>query len=375
MRAGRPLTGIQRVTLNSLIGAWERLGSSGVKVIFYDKSAGRFLVCDVEQLLRPNCSDHQGSCNFQKADCVILSEYLWDTTVANATLQRKNFGPARLYRLVYDVIPLAMPKLSPWTWAYKFRRFISGCIENADCVITISDFSKSDIQKYFPRECQNKPIHVLKLPHEFIGVQTILELAGFGAKNLKTEHAERALVSEPFVLMVGSIDERKNQLGAIEAWQKLFLKHGNKLPKLVFVGGLSSHGYFFKAKIRRALKQTDKFIHLAECDDDGLRWLYQNCQFSIFISHYEGWGLPVGESLWFGKPVISARTTSLPEVGEDYADYVDADNEAELLAKIELMCFDQNYPIGRAERIDHQKLWTWEKFSEKMLNCINGGQF
>lgn len=375
----RPLTGIQRVTLNSLVGAWKRLGSGKVKALVFDAASARFLAVDVADLLQLGSAQNalMQKCEFGGNDAVVLTEFLWDMTAGMATTRREHFGGARIFRLVYDVIPLSMPQLCPKSWRRKFRKFISLGIKNADFVMTISEFSKMDIEKHFPDECAMQTLTVLKLPHEWIGVHDMLDSAGLlpyqSSPNSIVSAPTFGLEDEPFVLMVGTIDERKNQITAIKAWNELWSKHGNKVPRLVFVGGLSSHSILFKMKMRFALRSAKKFLHLEKCDDLGLRWLYQHCQFSIFLSHYEGWGLPVGESLWFGKPVICAHTTSLPEAGEGFADYVEADNEAELLAKIESLCFDENYRNGRAARIDRSSLRTWEKFSRGLLDYVNGG--
>jgi len=49
--------------------------------------------------------------------------------------------------------------------------------------------------------------------------------------------------------------------------------------------------------------------------DEELAYLYKNSLFTVFPSYYEGWGLPIGESLWFGKPVVASNTSSMREVG------------------------------------------------------------
>lgn len=373
----RPLTGIQRVTLNSLVGAWKRLGSGKVKALVFNAASASFLAIDVVELLQLGSSQNavMQKCEFGDNDAVVLTEFLWDLTAGMATTSREHFGGARIFRLVYDVIPLSMPQLCPKSWRNKFRKFISSGIKNADFVMTISEFSKMDIEKHFPDECVKQTLTVLKLPHEFIGVHDMLDSAGLlpyqSSPNSIVSALTFGLEDEPFVLMVGTIDERKNQIAAIRAWNELCSRHGSKVPRLVFVGGLSSHSILFKMKMRYALRSAKKFLHLKKCNDLGLRWLYQHCQFSIFLSHYEGWGLPVGEGLWFGRPVVSSRSTSLPEVGEQFADYIDSESETSLLAGLERLLFDDNYRQSRSNQIGQGKFRTWDEFCERMLTSID----
>jgi len=62
---------------------------------------------------------------------------------------------------------------------------------------------------------------------------------------------------------------------------------------------------------------------LHHVDDADLAVLYQHAQFTVYPSLYEGWGLPVAESLAFGKYCLASNAASLPEVGGDWVDYLD----------------------------------------------------
>lgn len=64
-------------------------------------------------------------------------------------------------------------------------------------------------------------------------------------------------------------------------------------------------------------------IHIESPTDNELSWLYGNCLFSVYPSRYEGWGLPVTESLGYGKICITANTSSLPEAGEGFTIMLD----------------------------------------------------
>jgi glycosyltransferase involved in cell wall biosynthesis len=71
----------------------------------------------------------------------------------------------------------------------------------------------------------------------------------------------------------------------------------------------------------------DGFLRVIEAPSDReLEALYQNCLFTLFPSFYEGWGLPVTESLSFGRTVAAAYRASIPEAGGVFCDYFDPDN-------------------------------------------------
>ena len=62
---------------------------------------------------------------------------------------------------------------------------------------------------------------------------------------------------------------------------------------------------------------------LGHANDAELRALYENCEFFVYPSLYEGWGLPVAEALAFGKFVLASDRGSIPEVGGDLVEYID----------------------------------------------------
>ena len=365
LKVGKPLSGIQRVTLNCLVGLWRVFGTEQVRALVFFMPEKSYKSCRVEDFL------HGGGrhelrlypCSFSKGDKVLLSEYFWNSAVTAAASRHETFGQAQVFRMIYDVIPLAMPRLFAWSWVRKFRRYVRDAISSADVVLTNSQFSVGDIQKFFPALEFKTPIRIVKLPHEFLGVEDVL--AEFAAphtkqlnQSLKPTGAE-ALRSLHYVLVVGSLEARKNQQAVMAAWNLLYAKYGEKLPKLVLVGSITSHNWFYKRRMRKGIEANPKILHLKGVNDEGLRWLYRNCLFSLFPSNYEGWGLPIGESLWCGRPVLSGTSTSLPEVGGDLVTYADPNDQPAFIAAIEKMLFDGDYLAQQISKISGAKLRSW----------------
>ncbi|MDB5128621.1 glycosyltransferase family 1 protein [Mucilaginibacter sp.] len=100
-------------------------------------------------------------------------------------------------------------------------------------------------------------------------------------------------------------------------------------------------------------------------------WYYKNCSAFVFPSIAEGFGLPVIEAMYFGKPVFLSKFTSLPEVGGNVAYYFD-NFEVEHMQQV----FDHGIKdfkeYNRAEAIiNHAGKFSWEKSAEKYLNLYN----
>jgi glycosyltransferase involved in cell wall biosynthesis len=98
------------------------------------------------------------------------------------------------------------------------------------------------------------------------------------------------------------------------------------VPTLVFAGRVG----WLVGDLMRQIANTDhldgKLVVVENSNDAELAALYQGCLFTVFPSLYEGWGLPVTESLAFGKPCLIADRTSLPEAGGDLVRRFDPDN-------------------------------------------------
>jgi glycosyltransferase involved in cell wall biosynthesis len=95
------------------------------------------------------------------------------------------------------------------------------------------------------------------------------------------------------------------------------------LPKLVFAG---REGWGVDAlldDLKHDPRVKGRIELLTEARDADLAWLYGNCLFTVYPSLYEGWGLPVAESLAAGKFCLASNAASIPEVGGALLEYLD----------------------------------------------------
>ena len=125
----------------------------------------------------------------------------------------------------------------------------------------------------------------------------------------------RAEDAAGFVLSVGTIDRRKNQAVLLRIWSRL--KNGigaPALPVLVLAGRPNLAGF---DEIARPLKAAGKLVIIDGATDGELAWLYRNCLFTVFPSLREGYGLPVAESVAFGKLCIASDLAEVREVAGD----------------------------------------------------------
>ena len=142
------------------------------------------------------------------------------------------------------------------------------------------------------------------------------------------------------------------------------------IPELVIIG---SRGWYTN-DITMLFEQdpviSKKVRILHQTNDEELSWLYQNAQLTIYPSMYEGWGLPVAESLAYGKVTLSSDASSMPEVGGDCADYF-SPYDSQACVNLIRQYLKGATLIKREEYIKKfYKITTWEAAYLKIENTL-----
>ncbi len=205
------------------------------------------------------------------------------------------------------------------------KKFKYAC-KHADVIIAISESTKKDIIRFYD-------IHEYK-------IKVIYQTCDDTFQN--TTHPSTAFkISLPkdYLLYVGSINERKNLLGCVKALE--LLPNDLRLPLVVF-----GRGKKYEQKVRAyiANKGLEKWVlFYPNVHFEELKILYQNARLLLYPSFYEGFGLPIIESLFCKTPVITSKVSSLPEAGGAGAYYVNPENFEEIAFGIEKCLGDEDY--------------------------------
>lgn len=123
-----------------------------------------------------------------------------------------------------------------------------------------------------------------------------------------------------YFLFVGSIEPRKNIDTIVKAYN-VYRKNGGN-AKLVLAGGL---GWKYKSVLKLIEESSYKLdiVMTGYVTDIEKEYLYRNAISLVFPSLWEGFGFPILEAMSVGTPVITCRNSSLPEVGGNYAYYLE----------------------------------------------------
>lgn len=248
---------------------------------------------------------------------------------------------------VHDLIPIMTPEHCIRELTQDFITWTLGVFQHADLFLVNSEATKRDLLEVAARlghDPDPARLHVVRLDADFRRP----EATGDRSDILR----KQGLKPGEFVLFVSTIESRKNHVGAFNAWLSLVRKHGaGRIPRLICVG---NHGWLndLVHNMLASSPELDAQVSmLSRLSDEDLACLYRNCLFTLYPSHYEGWGLPVTEALSWGKAALISDASSLPEAGGVFADYFAAGSDSELAAGAEKLIFDQAHRQSRERQI------------------------
>ncbi|MBW9146199.1 glycosyltransferase family 4 protein [Clostridium sp. CM027] len=207
---------------------------------------------------------------------------------------------------IHDLIPYVMPETVGRGYLLKFLKEMPMIIGGSDGIITVSEFSKRDILKFFPVDESKIFVTPLAADKKYVPLDKV-HCRNF----LKAVYN----LTDPFILYLGGFSERKNVASVIIAFSKIY-KDLNKKYNLVIVGGYKDSGQKL-IKLANELKIGSHVIFIGFVPEDHLPLFYNCCDTFIYPSFYEGFGLPPLEAMNCGTPVIASNLTSIPEVVGD----------------------------------------------------------
>lgn len=297
-------------------------------------------------------------------DLVFSLGGLWMVPNVNKTLrtikQRQKF---QFCSLIYDIIPLFAPHCcSPALVLSTFKPSTDVQLKESDLLLTISNYSKQDILKYAEQEYMPiAPVEVFTLGSDIKPMDAAL------SAGTPKQHPR------PYVLTVGSVEVRKNHYGMYQAWRRLVKDHGpDNVPDLVVAGKPAWHGDSILYLMQNDPLVKHKIVVKDAPSDRELDWLYKNCLFTLYPSFYEGWGLPVEESLIYGKVCVTTNASSLPEVGRDFAEYIEPE-DTDAIVRAVRKCLDENYRRTREAYIREKfRPTTWDDSSLQLQSVLRG---
>jgi glycosyltransferase involved in cell wall biosynthesis len=259
-----------------------------------------------------------------------------------------------MFLLPKDQMP-SSPSLYQTLGRYYSKLIVKSGYSSIDKIITISEFSKTDILHQLNIN-SSKVVPVLlgaDLPQ-----QTFIEQ--------KISIFESRELNSPYILALGARDPRKNTTLIIKAFSAL--KKQFTSPISLVISGLDQSGIEQFSNLVRELGLEGCIHLLGFIDRSDLDALYSQASCFLYPSLYEGFGLPLLEAMAHGTPVISSNTTAIPEVAGDAALLVNPTSKDEIVAALLRILTDNVFKETLKQRgLERVKLFSWRQMAEQIL--------
>lgn len=311
---------------------------------------------------RPDSSLLGPSFKFDHNDTIIASGMLWTFNFLNEMRHLKSVFNLNFIAIVYDIIPILFPEFTSPGTKQIFERYIWQLSDIADILYSISDATTADLSDYL--RAQNRrvpPIRRITLGADSVQ-RTDTYVSGL------IQH----LNPGSFVLCVCSIDPRKNHATLFNVWRAIYEKHPDKLVPLVIVGKLGVNMNDLINMIGLSDRLYPQYIKIwTDIPDRDLGWLYANCMFSVYPSYYEGWGLPIAESLSYGKLCIASDSSSMGEVAQGMAELINPLDQKRWIHIITQYLLNPEMLKEWEERIEKNYTpFTWNDCTNEFISSL-----
>ncbi len=298
---------------------------------------------------------------FDAGDSYISLGLDWDQKDMAFLYALKQKLKLKVLLFCYDIIPILLPQYCVPGVSEKFPEYFAAGAWCADQILCISECSRSDLREYLTAVGAPVPtLDIVRLGSDVpaqAGVPPTLAVAEIGSRR--------------FILFVSTIEVRKNHDILYRAYSRLLDEGHEDLPLLVFVGMEGWGVEKLLAALQSDLRIKSYIRILNHVSDSDLVHLYSKSEFTVYPSLYEGWGLPVAESLAYGKFCLASSAASIPEVGGDLIEYVDPHDEAAWAARL-LWYF--NNPDDLADRqseiVQNFNRVSWEQTGAAILTAV-----
>lgn len=278
----------------------------------------------------------------------------------------------RFALLVYDLIPLRRPEWCDHNLALRFREWTGDVFPLVDTFMTISRSSARDIVQLAQRSGYSLRGKPQPIPIGTGFTSPPRPLAALASEDVEHGPSDRLPPAGSYALIVSTIEARKNHILLFRVWRRLLEEMPREqVPTLVFAGRVGWLVSDLMQQLRNANFLDGKIMLVEDPSDDELEQLYAGCRFTLFPSLYEGWGLPVTESMSFGRPCIISRATSLPEAGGHLARYFDPENGGEAYDVIRYAIETPEETEAWAEQVRREfKPVTWDTSARGVLRAL-----
>ena len=283
----------------------------------------------------------------------------WDDEGFEDAVEELRSRGGRYAVLFHDAIPFVLPHSFGPGFADIFLAWLERTLRLSDMIFANSINSKKDVVRFAEsRALTISPVTVIRFG------DALSSKIDYGAPSALR-------VTGRYILTVGTLEFRKNHIVLLNAYRMLLRRGGIDLPELIIIGrkGWMDSDVAYQLEHDEVLR--GKIRILGDVTDAELDSLYRNCMFTVYPALYEGWGLPISESLGYGKLCVTSRSSSMVEIAPELTPFADPLRPEEWAAHIGLLAGD---PALLAEKtaavVSGYRPTDWRESAATVLSSI-----
>lgn len=273
-------------------------------------------------------------------------------------------GGMALHFVVYDLLPLTHPAGFTGARVRHLQRWARVLAVFADSLLCISLAVRGDMERWLGQSA-----HLVEdeLPLRVIPLGGDLPRAG---PHVEPGAAVRVIVDQlrpyPWILMVGTVEPRKCYAQVLDALECLWSQEGSAIA-LVIVGHAGWKTEVLQQRIS-AHPQLGRLLHwLDDASDQDLTYCYEQAGGVLVASSAEGYGLPIVEALYFGKPVLVRDIAVFREVAGSRVEYFADDRPLAFAERLRQWLAGAS---GRVETGNQPRMFTWQEATQRITQAI-----
>ncbi|MEM8582398.1 MAG: glycosyltransferase, partial [Pseudomonadota bacterium] len=267
----------------------------------------------------------------------------------------------RIANVFYDMIPIYQSEYVDHTVRGAFPDYLRS-ISKADAVWSISGFSQSEFERYaneqslaIPQRCE-----ALLLPGQFSD-----------RSRVKGQSEQDLSGTSVNILCVATIEPRKNHIALLDAFNKLRDIAPELSVHLHLVGNSYVNADSLTARVLDAASNDDQITWHKILPDATLSELYESASFTVYPSLTEGFGLPIMESLWIGRPCICHNSGVMAELAAGGGCLtVDMTSALALAQSMKKLAEDPALRAKLAQEAQARAISTWGDYAEEITRRI-----
>lgn len=212
------------------------------------------------------------------------------------------YGLRGIYFL-HDLIPIDYPE---YCRVSSYQQHQQRLLTMSDAALVICN--SNDVYNRFIKYCEDNKLRIPKTIWTHLGITNTF------VEQKQKISIDFSFDNQPFFLMIGTIEGRKNHWLILNVWKSLIQELGKSCPKLVIVGKRGWECEQVFAMLDRSISLKDFVVELNECSDEHISYLMYNTRALLFPSNAEGFGLPLLEALSMKVPVIASDIAIFREI-------------------------------------------------------------